>query len=155
MSSLTEGFFTAEQYLALEREADYKSEYVNGQIYAMSGASREHNLIAFNLITALGTQLRGRPCEGYGGDMRVKVSPTGMYTYPDVSVVCGEPHFDDAQLDTLTNPTVIIEVLSPSTELFDRGGKFAHYRTLQSLSDYVLVAQDKMQVEHFVRSGKR
>src|SRR5204863_9107533 len=143
------------QYLALEREAEYKSEYINGQIYAMSGASKEHVTIAVNLTGELYTQLKGKPCSVYTSDMRVKVSPTGMYTYPDVSVVCGEHHFDDAQLDTLTNPTVIIEVLSPSTERFDRGDKFTHYRTLQSLSDYVLVAQDKMLVEHFVRSGER
>src|SRR5207237_2511641 len=91
----------------------------------------------------------------YTSDMRVRVNPTGMYTYPDVSVVCGEPHFDDQQLDTLTNPHVIIEVLSPSTEAYDRGEKFAHYRRLLSLTDYVLVAQDKMRVEHFARSGDR
>ena len=153
MPALPKHHYTGEQYLALERKADYKSEYIDGQIYAMSGASREHNLISFNLIAALGTQLKGRPSEGYGSDMRVKIHPTGMYTYPDVTVVCGEAQFEDGQVDTLVNPTVIIEVLSPSTEAYDRGEKFAHYRKMESLTDYVLVAQDKMRVEHFVRVG--
>src|SRR5437870_3393601 len=108
MSSLAKQYYTPEEYLALEREAEYKSEYINGQIYAMSGASRVHNLITFNLAGALSTQLHDRPCEGYGSDMRVKVSATGMYTYPDITVVCDEPQFDEKQQDTLTNPTVII-----------------------------------------------
>ncbi len=155
MSSLAKQYYTPEEYLELEREAEYKSEYINGQIYAMSGASRQHNRIAFNLTTELGSQLKGQPCEGFGSDMRVKVSPTGMYTYPDITIVCGEPHFDEKQQDTLTNPTVIIEVLSPSTEAYDRGVKFAHYRELPSLTDYVLVSQDKVLVEHYTRSGSR
>ncbi len=152
MSSLAKQHYTAEQYLALEREAEYKSEYFNGQIYAMSGASKDHVVIATNLIGELYAQLKGRPCRVYNSDMRVRVKPTGMYTYPDVTAICGEPHFDE-QGDTLTNPTVIIEVLSTSTEAYDRGDKFDHYRRLESFTDYVLVAQDKMQVEHFVRSG--
>ena len=151
MSSVAHQYYTPEEYLALERKADYKSEYINGQIYAMSGASREHILISVNLAGELRSQLRGRPCEVYNSDMRVKVTPTGMYTYPDVTVVCGEPVFDDAQRDTLTNPSVIIEVLSPSTEAYDRGLKFSHYRKLASLSDYVLIAQDRLSVEHYVR----
>ena len=155
MSSQTKTYYTPEQYLALEREAEYKSEYVNGQIYAMSGASREHNLIAVNIVSELHANLRGQPCEAYMSDMRVKVSPTGMYTYPDVIAVCAEPRFEDAHGDTLLNPTVIIEVLSPSTEAYDRGEKFAHYRRLDSLSDYVLVSQDKARVEHYVRHGNK
>ncbi|MDQ3928343.1 MAG: Uma2 family endonuclease [Chloroflexota bacterium] len=143
--------YTPEEYLALERRAEYKSEYINGRIYAMSGASREHNLIAGNIFAEIRTQLKGKPCEVYVSDMRVKVSATGMYTYPDVVAICGEPRFEDRQVDTLTNPTMIVEVLSPSTEGYDRGEKFAHYRRLLSLRDYVLVAQDKMRVEHFVR----
>lgn len=153
MSSLAQTWHTPEEYLSLERDAEYRSEYVNGQIYAMSGASREHNLIAVNIISALHSQFRGRPCEAYISDMRVKVSPTGMYTYPDAVAVCGEPSFEDGQLDTLTNPSVIIEVLSPSTEAYDRGEKFAHYRRLSSLTDYVLVSQDKARMEHYVRYG--
>src|SRR5580765_534258 len=136
MSTLAKEYYTPEQYLALEREAEYKSEYINGQIYAMLGASREHIVIAVNLVSELRTQFRGRPCEVYNSDMRVKVNPTGMYTYPDVTATCGEPVFDDKQRNTLTNPNVIIEVLSPSTEVYDRGVKFAHYRRLRSLTDY-------------------
>src|SRR5919198_4874617 len=119
--------YTPEEYLALERAARHKSEYVNGRIYALAGASRAHNLIVVNVSAELRAQLRGRPCETYASDMRVKVSQTGLYTYPDVVVVCGEPRFEDAQVDTLLNPTVIIEVLSESTESYDRGEKFAHY----------------------------
>ena len=151
MPALPKTYYTSDQYLALERAADYKSELVNGQIYAMSGASREHILIATNLIREISTQLKGKPCETYGSDMRVMVSPTGTYTYPDITVACGDPSFEDGHVDTLLNPTVIIEVLSPSTEAYDRGEKFAHYRELASLSDYVLVSQDKALVEHFVR----
>jgi Uma2 family endonuclease len=151
MPALPTTYYTSEQYLALERAAEYKSELVNGQIYAMSGASREHNLIAINLASQINVQLKGKPCETYGSDMRVKVSPTGMYTYPDVTVACNGPRFEDDHIDTLLNPTVIVEVLSPSTEAYDRGEKFAHYRRLDSLSDYVLVSQDKARVEHYVR----
>ncbi|HEX8597194.1 MAG TPA: Uma2 family endonuclease [Chloroflexia bacterium] len=151
MSVAVEPYYSPEQYLDLERKAQFRSEYVNGSIYAMSGTSREHNLISLNMAGELRAQLRGQPCEVYISDMRVKVSVTGMYTYPDVVAVCGEPAFDDEQIDTLTNPNMIVEVLSPSTEGYDRGEKFAHYRRLESLQDYVLVAQDKVRVEHFAR----
>ncbi len=151
MPALPKTYFTPEQYLALEREAEHKSELVNGQIYAISGASREHILIATNLISEINTQFKGKPCETYGSDMRVKVSPSGMYTYPDVTIACNGPRFEDDHVDTLLNPTVIVEVLSPSTEAYDRGEKFAHYRKLASLSDYVLVSQDKPRIEHYVR----
>jgi Uma2 family endonuclease len=144
-------FFTPEQYLELERKADYKSEYLAGQIFAMAGASREHNLIATNVTRELSAQLKGRPCETYGSDMRVKVNPTGLYTYPDAVAVCGRPHFEDEHVDTLLNPTVIIEILSPSTEAYDRGEKAAHYRRLTSLKEYLLIAQDKPRVERYVR----
>jgi len=152
-SPLVQSYYTPEQYLELERKALYKSEYVNGHIFAMSGASRPHNLIAGNVFGELRPQLRGRPCEAYVSDMRVKVSPTGLYTYPDIAVVCGEILLDDAHNDTLLNPVVLIEVLSPSTEAYDRGEKFAHYRRLASLQEYVLIAQDKVRVEHFKRQG--
>ncbi|HEX8476646.1 MAG TPA: Uma2 family endonuclease [Pyrinomonadaceae bacterium] len=151
MSSQTKTYFTAEEYLALEREAEYKSEYFNGEIFAMTGASRRHNLIAANVLVALHPQLKGRPCEVYTSDMRVKVSPTGLYTYPDVVVACEKPMFDDEYTDTLLNPTVIVEVLSKSTEGYDRGRKFEQYRKLVSLSEYLLIAQDKYHVEHYVR----
>jgi Uma2 family endonuclease len=146
--------YTPEEYLALDRKAEYKSEYVNGRIYAMSGASKEHNLIAGNVFAGLHAQLRGRPCQAYISDMRVKVNTTGGYFYPDVVAVCGEPLFDDEAFDILLNPTVVIEVLSDSTEAYDRGEKFYHYRRVQSLSEYVLVAQDKVRVEHYERQGE-
>ena len=145
--------YSPAEYLALEREAPYKSEYINGQIYAMAGASRRHNIIEGNIYRLIGQHFVGRPCEAYVTEVRVKVSPTGMYTYPDVVAVCGEPRFEDSHTDTLTNPTVIVEVLSPSTEAYDRGEKFAHYRRLDSLMEYVLVAQDKVRVEHYARQG--
>ena len=146
-----EYFVTPADYLAMERRAETKSEYLNGAIYAMSGASREHNTIVFNLARRIGNQLDNKPCRGYVNDMRVKVSPTGLYTYPDVVIACGELRFEDQHLDTLLNPTVIIEVLSNSTEAYDRGEKFAHYRALESLTDYLLVAQDKPRIEHYQR----
>ncbi|HEX9987422.1 MAG TPA: Uma2 family endonuclease [Chloroflexia bacterium] len=151
MPSLPQTLYSPEEYLALERKAEYKSEYFNGQILAMSGASREHNLISGNIFGEIHSQLRGKPCEVYIGDMRVKVNPAGMYTYPNVVAVCEEGRFEDEQVDTLTNPTVVVEVLSPSTEAYDRGVKFAHYRKLASLQEYVLVAQDKVSIEHFAR----
>ncbi|HLC16698.1 MAG TPA: Uma2 family endonuclease [Thermodesulfovibrionia bacterium] len=146
--------YTPEEYLALERKAYYKSEYVNGQIYAMSGARRKHNLIAGNIFGGLWLQFKNLQCEVYMNDMRVKVSPTGMYTYPDVVAVCGDIRLEDAHNDTLLNPTVIVEVLSDSTEAYDRGEKFVHYRRLESLQEYLLVAQDQVLVEHYVRQGK-
>lgn len=142
---------TAAEYLAWERQADARHEYLNGEIVAMAGASEEHNLIVANLIGELRTRLRGRGCRAYPNDMRVRVLETGLYTYPDVTVVCGEPLFEDAHRDTLLNPTLIIEVLSPSTEAYDRGAKFAHYRELSSLKEYVLIAQDRVSVERYVR----
>jgi Uma2 family endonuclease len=153
MSSLAQPRSTLEHYLALERQAKHRSEYINGYIFAMAGASRQHNLIAGNVFGELRVQLRGRPCEAYINDMRVKVSVTALYTYPDVAALCGEPSFEDTHVDTLLNPSVIVEVLSDSTEAYDRGEKFAHYRRLESLRDYVLIAQDKVRVEHYVRQG--
>lgn len=153
MSQLAEHFITAADYLAMERQAEIKSEYLNGYIYAMSGASLKHNRIVAGLATVLGAQLRRKPCEPFFGDMRVKVSPTSLYTYPDVVVVCGEPQLEDQHLDTLLNPKVIIEVLSDSTEKYDRGDKFAHYRALESLTDYLLVAQNQPRIEHFARQN--
>ena len=151
MSSQADKRYTAEEYLALERQAECKSEYCAGDIFAMAGASRWHNLIVANVIRELSLQLKGRPCTTYPSDMRVKISPTGLYTYPDITVVCSEAQFEDTQQDTLLNPTLIVEVLSESTEAYDRGGKFAHYRKLTSLMEYVLIAQTKPHVEHYVR----
>ncbi|MGE3540195.1 MAG: Uma2 family endonuclease [Candidatus Tectimicrobiota bacterium] len=152
-SPVTARRYTQQEYLALERRADWKSEYVNGQIMAMAGASRQHNLIAGNFYREVSQQLRGRPCDAHISDIRVGVSCTGLYTYPDVVVVCGTLHCADAQNDTLLNPTVIVAVLSASTEAYERGKKFAHYRRLKSLQDYLLVAQHKVRIEHYVRQG--
>ena len=149
MSSLpAETYITPEAYLALERRAQYKSEYINGEILAMSGASRAHNIITVDITTELNIQLRKRGCDVYSGDMRVRTNPTSSYFYPDVVVVCDKPRFEDNVFDTLLNPILIVEVLSPSTETYDRGEKFAHYQEFVSLRDYILVAQDRMHVVH-------
>jgi len=144
-------YLSPEDYLAIERRAEFKSEYFDGDMFAMSGASEAHNTIVLNVGAELRQHLKNRPCKAYANDMRVKVSPTGLYTYPDLVVVCGQAQFDDAHLDTLLNPTLIIEVLSDSTEAYDRGRKFAHYRSLESLVEYVLIAQDRPQVESYQR----
>lgn len=140
-----------EEYLAFERRSEGRHEFLHGEIFAMTGASLRHNRLAANLALSLGLQLRGRPCELYIADMRVRVAATGLYTYPDVVVVCGEPRFADTELDTLLNPTLIVEILSPTTEATDRGRKFAHYRRLESLAEVLLIAQDRMAVEHYSR----
>jgi Uma2 family endonuclease len=151
MPSQAKARLTAEEYLAIERQASCKSEYLDGEMFAMAGASRRHNLIALNIGAELRTQLQQRPCEVYTSDMRVKISRTGLYTYPDVVVVCDEPRFEDTDVDTLLNPIVLVEVLSPSTADYDRGGKFEHYRTLPSLQAYLLVAQERCHVVHYTR----
>ncbi len=144
--------FTPAEYLELERAAPYKSEFYKGEIFAMAGAGEEHNTITFNLAALLAPQLRGRPCRGFTTDLRVKmVDAPVFYTYPDVVVVCGERQFEDASVDTLLNPTVLIEVLSPSTEGYDRGNKFAFYRRIPSLQTYILIAQDRPLVEAYAR----
>jgi Uma2 family endonuclease len=142
---------TPEQYFAFERKAEFKSEYFDGRMYPMAGANEQHIIIVANLICSLVAQLKGRSCKAYSNDMRVRVSETGLCTYPDVVVVSGEPLFYDEHKDTLLNPAIIIEVLSESTEAYDRGEKFEHYRTIESLSDYLLVAQDKPRIEHLMR----
>ena len=150
-TAAAQAIFTPEEYLARERKALTKSEYRDGRIYAMPGASREHNLITVNVTGEFYIQLRTRSCEVYPSDMRVKVSAAGLYTYPDVIVVCDEPRFDDSHFDTLLNPTVLIEVLSPSTAAYDRGEKFRRYQYLDSLCEYVLISQDSVCVEHYLR----
>ncbi len=149
----SETHYTAEEYLTRERNASYKSEFHDGQIYAMTGASRKHNLVSGNIYRELSTQLKRRSCEAYINDMRVKAAEAHNYHYPDIAVVCGTPQFEDAQLDTLLNPTVLIEVLSPSTEAYDRGGKFAHYRKITTLREYLLVVQDQPSIERYLRQG--
>lgn len=144
-------YFSPQEYLALERQAEYKSEYFDGELFARAGASRWHNLIVTNIIRELSLQLKGRQCNVYSSDMRVKVSQTGLYTYPDVLVVCDKEEFEDEVFDTLLNPTVIIEVLSKSTTGYDKGEKFSHYRQLESLEEYLLIARKECHIEHYVR----
>ena len=144
-------YVTPEDYLKFERQSETKHEYFDGEIFAMTGASEKHNTISGNAFASLHTQLRKQPCSVYPSDMRVRTYSTVHYTYPDISVVCGEAKFEDDEVDTLLNPTLIIEVLSPSTENYDRGKKFQHYRTLPSLQEYLLIAQDSVSVEHYIR----
>lgn len=147
-----ESKMTPEAYLAFERtQFDARHEFLDGQIMAMAGTSRQHNRIVANLVASLVTQIRGRPCDVYPSDMRVKILATGLYTYPDVIALCHDPQFEDEEVDTLLNPSVIIEVLSPSTEAYDRGIKFTHYRSIEALQLFILVAQDKPQIEIFRR----
>ncbi|MEP7220422.1 MAG: Uma2 family endonuclease [Bacteroidota bacterium] len=129
---------TPEEYLADERVAEYKSEYFAGEVFALAGASRGHNLIVTNLIVAIGGTLKGGGGDIYGSDLRVKVTPLGKYTYPDVTIARGRQEFEDDREDTLLNPTVIIEVLSDSTEKYDRGVKFEHYRRIPELTENIL-----------------
>jgi len=143
--------FTAEEYLLLERAAEFKSEFVNGQIYAMSGANVNHNRIAGNILRLLGNQLRSRPCEAFGSDMKVRINKANVFRYPDASGLCGPILFHDKVQDAYCNPSAIVEVLSPSTELLDRGEKFTLYRLLDTLVEYVLVQQDRVEVEVFTR----
>ena len=149
MSALPKRFFTPEEYLELEAEAPYKSQYFAGEIFAMAGAQPSHDKITSNLIVALGSRFRGRPCNVFTSDMRVRAADD-MYIYPDVTALCGEPKFATIgkQPPSLLNPRVIFEVLSPSTEAFDRGIKFARYRRLETLTDYVLISTHQMRVEH-------
>jgi Uma2 family endonuclease len=151
MSSQTKPRYTPQEYLAIERNSEHRAEYVDGEISAMGGASERHNLIVTNIVVEFAQQLKTRPCKVYSNDMRVKVSATGMYTYPDVVVVCDQASFDDDQRETLLNPTVTVEVLSDSTEAYDRGEKFEHYRRMDSLKEYLLVSQGKRHIDRCIR----
>jgi Uma2 family endonuclease len=151
MSTQAKPFLTPEQYLEIERAAEYKSEYFNGEMFAMAGGTLDHAMIASDVSGILRAQLRGRPCRIAGSDLRLQVSPDGLYTYPDIVVFCGKAKLADAHRDTITDATAIIEVLSPSTENYDRGFKFEQYRGLPSLKDYVVLAQNRVHVEHWTR----
>jgi Uma2 family endonuclease len=132
-----------------ERKAEFRSEYYRGETFAMAGASANHNLIVGNCVFTLGLQLKKKPCRVYPSDLRLKIEATGLYTYPDLSVVCGEPHLESDAGDVLLNPVVIVEVLSDSTEAYDRGKKFEHYRTIPTLRHYVLISQDRHSIDCF------
>ena len=145
-------YFSPDEYLEFERAALDKHEYFDGEIFAMAGSSFEHAIIATNIATSINTQLKKSRCRTSSGDLRVHVPKTGLYTYPDVITVCGEPQFlADTYLDTLLNPDLIVEVLSPSTAGYDQGEKFEHYRTIDSLKEYVLVWQDKKRVARYTK----
>ena len=152
MSSVAaQTYLTPEEYLTFERKATIKHEYLKGQIIAMSGASRAHSFITGDIFGELRDQLKGQKCEVHASDMRVRIHSTNSYFYPDVVVACEEPRFEDNVFDTLLNPRVVIEVLSPSTETYDRGEKFELYQQLTSLQEYILVSQDHVNVEHYNR----
>jgi Uma2 family endonuclease len=142
---------TPEQYLVIEREADYKSEYFQGEMLAMAVSDWVHNQLVVNLVAGFHNQFRSRPCDVYPSQMRVLVRATGLYTYPDVVVVCGERQFVDERRDILLNPSLLVEVLSPSTEAYDRGRKFEHYQSIESLGEYLLVASDRAHVDQYTR----
>lgn len=145
---------TPEEYLEFERRAETRHEYLDGMIYEMAGESLAHSQICVNLAGELRGQLKGKPCQALSPNMKVRTSEAGLFAYPDVTVVCGEPLFHDRQRDVLLNPTVIIEVLSPSTERYDRGKKFMRYcSAVETLSDYILVSQDMPLLEHLERQA--
>jgi len=151
MASHPKTYLTPEQYLEIERRAEFKSEYFQGEVFAMAGARYAHNVIAVNAVRELGQQLRSRPCVVMAGDMRVRVSETGLYAYPDILTVCNEPQFADDHRDTLLNPNLIVEVLSESTENYDRGHKFELYRSLESLQEYLMISSQRISAELFTR----
>ena len=142
-------FFSIEEYLQMENEALEKHEYYKGEIFAMSGAGNRHNIIAINIILSLGNSLKGKSCQPYGSDMRIHIPENTLFTYPDISVVCGDIINADADENSTTNPTVIIEILSPSTRNYERGVKFMLYRAIPTLKEYILVEAESIHVEQF------
>jgi Uma2 family endonuclease len=153
MSAAPKPRLTSNEYLEIERRAQFKSDFFNGEMFAMGRVSLEHNRVKENLIGELGIRLQGGPCQTYSSDQRVLVEATGLYTYPDIVILCGPATSDPADRDTLTNPTAIIEVLSPSSEKYDRGTKFRNYQKIPSLIEYVLVAQDEPLCDRYVRQA--
>lgn len=143
---------TPEEYLEIERNAEFKNEYYNGEMFALAGASYVHNRITRNISKALGLQLKGKVCEEFQSDLKIKEKISGLFTYPDVVVIRGEPEFYDDEKDVVVNPAVIMEVLSKSTETYDRGFKFELYRRIEALKDYFMVSQDKISIEYYTRN---
>jgi Uma2 family endonuclease len=139
------------EYLTIERSAEFKSEFFNGEMFAMAGGTPQHSLIATNLAAEFRNRLRNHPCAPYNSDLRIKVEATGLCTYPDLSVICGALEFAPGTDDTVINPTLIVEVLSDTTEAYDRGKKFEHYRQIAALQEYLLVSQKEPRMEQFVR----
>jgi Uma2 family endonuclease len=153
MSANATTFMTLEEYLGRELESDEKYEYFNGEVFAIARRSARHTWIVTNVVVEVGQQLKKKPCRVASSEMRLRVTPTGLYTYPDVMVICGDVEVAAEQKDTVLNPTVIVEVLSPSTQDYDRGQKFEHYRTLPSLTDYLTIAQERPKVVHYTRQS--
>ncbi len=151
MSSAAKTKLTVAEYLAFERASESKHEFFDGELFAMTGGTPAHSLIASNFIREAGNALKDRPCVVYTSDLRIKVNATGLYTYPDVTIVCGEQKFDDDQSDTLINPTIVVEVLSKSTASYDRGPKSKHFRKIDSLQALILIEQDSPAVEVYRR----
>jgi Uma2 family endonuclease len=153
MASVPNYYLSPQEYLALERKAEFKSEYIDGVVYALAGGSKRHSLLAVNIITSLSGQLRGRPCRVYNSDLKVTTPNLQRYFYPDVSVVCDETGVLDDQEDVVLNPILIVEVSSENTAAYDRGKKFLSYQQIDSLHEYLLVSQDEILVESFARQG--
>lgn len=151
MSAVRQRKLTPAEYLAIERQAQFKSEYFDGEMFAMAGAKHEHNRVKDNTARAAGNQLANGPCYPLTSDMKVRITRTGLYTYPDIIIVCDEPQFEDKHRDVLLNPRTIIEVLSDSTEKYDRGAKFRHYQQVEPIAEYILISQDEPVCERFVR----
>jgi Uma2 family endonuclease len=153
MSTQPKPYITEEQYFEIEESSDERHEYLRGEMFPMEASSLPHATITPNLIMTLGGQLKGSSCRVYTNTLRVAVSPTGLYTYPDIVVICGKPELSvkDKHKGTVTNPKVIVEILSPTTQTYDRGDKFRHYRSIPSFCEYLLVAQDQIQAEHHVK----
>ncbi|PWK26255.1 Uma2 family endonuclease [Arcicella aurantiaca] len=140
-------YYSPEEYLHLEREASYKSEYFQGEIFAMAGASFNHNIVNENCSVLVGSYLKKKPCQSFSRDMKLHIPANTLYTYPDLMVVCGDKKFLDDGKDVILNPVIIIEILSKSTEAYDRGEKFALYRSIPSLREYVLISSTSIRAE--------
>src|SRR5262245_35744375 len=151
MSAAAKRKMTPQEYLAFERASETRHEFYQGEVFDMAGASYEHTRVKDNLARHLGNRFENGPCEILSTDLRVKVDATGLYTYPDIIVLCGKPEFEGGEFDILLNPTAIVEILSPTTEKYDRGKKFQHYKRIPSVHEYVLVAQDEMLIDRYVR----
>ena len=155
MATQANPYITPEEYLEIERKAPFRSEYCNGQMFAMAGATLQHNKILGNLTEALRPRCRAEGCNTYTSELRLHIPASGFYTYPDLMVICGEEQLLDGQFDAVTNPVLVVEVLSPSTEDYDRGGKFLHYRSIPSLREYITVAQDRFLIEQHVLDNEK
>lgn len=147
----TENLYTPEDYLEMERKSEIRHEFIDGEIFEMAGAGKRHNQISANLIRLIGNQILDRDCNIYANDMRVRIASTDKYTHPDIVGICGEEDFEDENEDTILNPLLLIEILSKSTEAYDRGTKFEFYQTIESFNEYLLITQEPFRVEQFIR----